>query len=140
MEGIVSADDLSKDELYEVSRVWLTQNMKSADGQILLDDDDKSKIVSTGNVLLEKYAGTSIVRSLNYKLSMFFKEGRMKYVFENIVISADNSHTALDDYMSERIGKKKKKFQLEIDEVLAKLISKYENQLKSGKNSEFENW
>ncbi|MFN3445387.1 MAG: DUF4468 domain-containing protein, partial [Bacteroidia bacterium] len=84
----ITLDSLSKDELYKRGREWMLRTLKSGDAQVSLSDDDKNSLTGTGNILLENESGTycyTTDRGINFKISVFFKEGRVKYLIEHVV-------------------------------------------------------
>lgn len=87
-EGVITLDSLSKDELYKRGREWMLRTLKSGDAQVSLSDDDKNSLTGTGNILLENEPGVfcyTTDRGVNFKISVFFKDGRVKYLIEHVV-------------------------------------------------------
>lgn len=90
IEEVVLTDSLSKKEAYYRAKVWIASTFKSSDEQIVYDEAEFSNIIGTGNILLPPTSGSFVYvkdRIVNFKLAIFFKEGRYKYRLDNIVFS-----------------------------------------------------
>ena len=94
--------------LYERAKEWMLRNLKSADNQVSLDDKVKEKLIGTTNLLLpdkkENAFSYSSERVLNFKLSVFVKNGRYRVMIENIVYSEVVETYYLDGHNERRPG------------------------------------
>lgn len=102
MEGVVEVENATKEQLYDRAKLWVASNLKSSDTQAFYDEETHEQIVTNGNLLLDNKA-MQINRSVNFKLSLFFKEGRFKYTIDQIVMGVTN--TSLDRSNQSRIIK-----------------------------------
>lgn len=89
MDTVRTVEGVPDTVLYERAKEWMLRNMKSADSQVSLDDKAKEKLIGTPDLLLPNktwnafsYSGQ---RMLNFKLSVFVKDGRYRKIIENIV-------------------------------------------------------
>jgi hypothetical protein len=91
MDTVLTIDGSSSTMLYERAREWMLRNLKSADSQISLEDKDGARLIANANLLLPEKpfkAGSKYTqRVLNYKISVFLKEGRYRVIIENIIYS-----------------------------------------------------
>src|SRR5258708_984965 len=90
-QGIIKVDSLPKKELYLRAKDWVVRTLKSSDNNINIDDKDYNSLTSTGNILLpdigNRMSYLFTERHLNFKLTIYFKDGRVKYLMENMVHS-----------------------------------------------------
>lgn len=90
-QGIIKVDTIGKRELYTRAKDWVVRTLKSSDNNINLDDKDFNSLTATGNIMLPDIGNRMSVmfteRYFNLKISIYFKDGRVKYVLENIVHS-----------------------------------------------------
>lgn len=157
MEGVVEVENSNQEELYNRAKLWMAGNLKSSDNQTLYDDESHQQIIASGNLLLDN-KGLQINRSLNFKLSVFFKDGRFKYVVDQMVL--DLTNTSLDGtnktrfvesvndiyskyYKKNQKSKKEKsryKIMDELDEELGKLIDNLQQSLSQTAVPESSDW
>lgn len=130
-EKVETVPTLSKQEVYEKARKWTIRNLKSSDSNIELDDGSYSQLTSTGNMPLSDFIFALVCYAsnvnLNFKFNVFFKEGRYKVVFENMVFSITekcDKSTQFNHYPLEKMPltkKKQAKIHSEIEENMQKL-------------------
>ena len=91
LDTVVVSDTIQSAVLYERAREWMLRNLKASDNQVSLEDDSKTRLIGTANLLLPGKKGPDksihTDRVLNFKLSIFLREGRYRVVAENIVYS-----------------------------------------------------
>lgn len=121
MEGVIEVENVSQEELYNRAKLWMAGNLKSSDAQSLFDEENHEQIVTNGNLLLSNKA-MQINRSVNFKLSVFFKKGRFKYVIDQMIVDATN--TSLD-------GSNKTRFVESVNEVYEKYHRKNQKKKKA---------
>jgi hypothetical protein len=87
-EAIVKVDSIKTEVIYNNAKEWIVRNLKSSDNNMSFDKESKT-ITSTGNMHLEDRGGLCLYKefNLNFKFSVFIKEGRYKYIIENFYIS-----------------------------------------------------
>ncbi len=85
-ERVIAVDTISKDDQYKRARLWMAENLKSSDEQILADEENHEYIIGTGNVFLPDQ---TLLREkvVNFKMSIYFREGRYKVIFSELVYS-----------------------------------------------------
>jgi hypothetical protein len=94
-QDVVKIDSTTKQQLYQKTRSWILENLKSADNIIDLDDKQQNTLNASGVLLLDKqyfgpFGATSYANAkLSFKVSFQFKEGRFKYTFSNFIYTAD---------------------------------------------------
>lgn len=151
-ETILDIEGVSQKDLYERTKIWMARNLKSSDNQTLLDDEGHERIIGTGNLLLAN-RGLITDRILNFKLSVYFKEGRCKIVGDNMVFSETwnsldgSNRTAMNHDLNQVFQKmtsqkkqKRKKFMDDIDEAFAQPLKSLESDLRSGSSNESDDW
>ncbi|MBK0402292.1 DUF4468 domain-containing protein [Adhaeribacter sp. BT258] len=143
MENVVQVSNIQRDELYNKSRIWLAQNLKSSDNQVFLEDTNKENLIATGNLLLDR-KGLLSDRVLNFKLSLAFKDGRYKYVIDKIVFSEKFTNIDgkvsyytydLDQHYAKMHSKNKDKKGNKFEEIDAELITLMTNLEKTLNNT-----
>src|SRR4051812_12967926 len=74
-EGVVKADSLTKDQLFNSAKEWLVRTLKSSDNNVNLNDRESGSLTVTGNLKLEDRAAFCAYRNinLNFKFSVFVK-------------------------------------------------------------------
>lgn len=85
-ESVVHVDSVPASQLYDRAKEWMVRNLKSADNNNNLSDKESGSLTSTGNIKLEdrsNFGCRFTDFNLNFKLSVFVKEGRYKYIIEN---------------------------------------------------------
>jgi hypothetical protein len=94
-QGIIKVDSANKQELYSKAKTWVLRTLKSSDNMIELDDKDYSTIIGSGTIIMNN-AGYSGMLSysfengkLNFKVIFQFKDGKVKYTFDNFSYSAN---------------------------------------------------
>jgi len=79
--------DLSKDQIYSLSRSWMVDHFRSADNVIQFDDKEMGKIEGKG---YSDYSGSSfdILECQNwYTISILIKDDKAKIVIDNLLYS-----------------------------------------------------
>ncbi|MES2619801.1 MAG: DUF4468 domain-containing protein [Bacteroidota bacterium] len=85
-QGVVKDDSVAKEELYARAKSWILKTLKSSDNMVQLDDKDFNSITGSGTILLDKKSSGPYSYQngkLNFKLTVQFKDGRLRYTFEN---------------------------------------------------------
>ncbi len=84
-EGVVEVDSNSADQLYAKAKLWLANSFVKSKNVIDLDDPTSKTIVANGNapVIIMGNLGKEDGGYVSFKLSLFFKDGRYKYVLTN---------------------------------------------------------
>ncbi len=87
--GVVKVDSLNVDAIFNSSKEWLVRHLKSSDNNVNLTDKESKSLTATGNIHLENRSGLCAYKdiNLNFKFSVFVKEGRYKYIVENFYCS-----------------------------------------------------
>ncbi len=87
-EGIVKVDSISKAEIFSRAKEWIVRNLKSSDSNVNLDDKESKSLTSAGNIHLENRLGHYYSNiNLNFKLSVFVKDEKYKYIVESFTIN-----------------------------------------------------
>ncbi len=151
MDGIIQVEDVSMQELYERSKVWMTNNITSSNKLSEHEQDSVKQLTGHGNVILSG-GGPIKNKTLDFNITLYFKDGRLKYVINQLVLmdyggaigSTDGSPTYQEmDPLYEKQFKKgqgKKGIQLLIDEKLSSLINSLTNAVNKQSKSETEGW
>ena len=142
-EEVVQCDkSLSEKDLYSKSQDWVILNYNS-DGNImqLLDPVD-FKIICTGSFYYSDPGSNSEAASgrIEYSLSLYFKDGRYKYVFSNFIHKgnvASNSFGLItnSDVFQGKIPLSGKKWRAKIwNDIKSKIRHRVSSQAKSLEN------
>ena len=89
-QGVIICDSsLTQQMLYERCKEWVVRNLKTDDNNINLNDKDFKQLTTTGLIKGSdiSYAGFCIMTNcgIEFKLTLDFKNGRVRYTVENIV-------------------------------------------------------
>ena len=131
IEGVVQMDGQTKEQLYEKAKLWTLTSLKTSDNLNEFDDEEHSRIIATGTILLQnRVSGCGYTDcKLNFKMLVIFKEGRYKYTIDNMVHHyirrcGHGSHQSLTAPIAEiGFGKKmKSKIYDEVEEKLKTLM------------------
>ncbi len=93
-QGVVKVDSATKQQLYFKAKAWILKTLKSTDNIVELDDKEFNSITASGTIIMNKIGGNGPFSSslddakLNFKVIVQFKEGKLKYAFENFTYSA----------------------------------------------------
>jgi|GEM_PF-3644145 len=153
MEGVIQVDKVSKQELYERSRIWMATNVTSGNNQTTNERDTITQLIGSGSLIFES-SGPKGSKTLNFNIKIYFKDGRLKYLIQNLVlitypgqINSNNSNMGptyqdLNLLYEKRFNKKqdKKNFQLLVDEKLTSLVESLKNAVSKTSKSESEGW
>lgn len=167
---VVEITNMTKKQLHEKSKSWILSTLKSADNMVGLagEGNDYSEIVATGNLFIDKMEydwhqqyGKRLKRdvsniSLNFKFIVKFKEGRLKYSIENLLLSYDgpSAYTAINTNYTTGLkevicplhiqGKRKgifeNEFQVKIQELVGKQINNLVGDFIKSMSSTEEDW
>lgn len=88
-EGVVQVDSLSAEQLYLKSRFWLANVFVKSKNVIDLEDPINKTIIAKGNapVIIKGNLGDEPGGYVSFKLSLFFRDGRYRYIltdFEHV--------------------------------------------------------
>jgi hypothetical protein len=159
-EDVVKQDDFSKKDIYDKAKLWIVTTLKSGDNMVELGGDESTDITGTGNVALPEQTypagGTMITMvniSVNFKFSIFCKDGRYKYKVENFTLRSvvSNGYNAmeyrdpLENLIIRGLESKKKKGKSDviiqlIHEDTNNAINSLISDLKKEINSKKEDW
>lgn len=122
--GVVSAEGLSKKELYDKAKFWIVSTLKSGDNMVELGGDNSDQIVGTGNLVMEDlpsgYSKNDKIKnlSLNFKFIVFIRDGRYKYELSNFLLNYNHFlylwqsySSGLEDIKTPNFMKNEKKIQ-----------------------------
>lgn len=152
IEKVVEIPNTKKTEAYDRAKIWMASKLKSNDQQIFSNDEKKESLIGTGNLFLPSRF-LEEERMLNFKMSIFFKDGRYKYeiselVYSSVSVTLDQqtrtpSKGGLNGAYRRLYTKKKfkkRKFFLQIDEVFKKLTDDLEKAIISEVPSQSDDW
>lgn len=78
-EGIVPVEGVSKEEMFKRAKDWVLSNFKTGDNNIQFDEQSLS-IYNSPIVKMKR-----ITNHLNFKIAIYFKDGKYKFRFDNII-------------------------------------------------------
>lgn len=81
-EGVVEVDSVFAGQLYSRAKLWLANAFVKSKNVIDLDDPSGNTIIAKGNapVIIMGNFGKESGGYISFKLSLFFKDGRYKYI------------------------------------------------------------
>ncbi len=151
MEGIIYVEGTSEQDLYERSKAWMTTNIASFNELTVLEQDSVKQLKGSSNIILSG-GGPIPSKTLDYNITIYIKEGRLKYVIQQLIL-IDHSGTigssdGTPNYQDlnplyekrDKKGQSKKDIQLLIDEKLAALINSLSKNVQKKISSETEGW
>ena len=96
-EGVVVLSGQNKETIFKKAKSWIVTTLKSGDNMVALGGNNSDEITGTGNILIEnisttipKFYYTMIEGNLNFKFSIFCKDGKYKYRVENFTYTYKN--------------------------------------------------
>ena len=143
-EGVVAVENVSKEEMYKRSKQWVLSNLKTGDNNIGFDAEAQS-INNTATIVMDPVGGFGwmITQGLfNFKIQLEFRDGRYKFIFDNIVVQSLYSTGIVETLAFEKITKNNKPakhIKNEVNEKLAALAQSLEAAVKGAKSSN-DNW
>lgn len=144
-ENVVNVGNVSKEEMFKRAKQWVLSNLKTDDNNIGFNEEQQT-INSTATLVMTPGGGFSwtITHGLiNFKLKLEFRDGRYKFVFDNIVVQAVfGGGGGVVTLPYEKLNKKQKPAKYMIDQVnekLGALAMSLEAAVK-GNKSENDNW
>lgn len=143
-ENVVNVEGVSKEEMFKRAKTWIIANLKTEDNNINFDEAGMS-ITNTATLVLKAASGFNWAIThgvVNFKLNIMFKEGRYKFIFDNIVVQAayaDGIVETLNYDQLQRNNKPAKHIRKEVNEKLLAVSSQLEAAIKSGGKAN-DNW
>jgi len=153
-QGVVKVDSVSKEQLYSRAKAWILKTLKSSDNMVELDDKDFNSITGSGTIITDRIRGgggpfayTYENAKLNFKVTAQFKDGRLKYSFDNFSYAADkmfNGHyngAVLSTLEHLDLPKKEKEAILnDAAEKMKMLVGSFTNEVSKVNAANKENW
>ncbi len=138
-EIVTQTEGISQEEIYKRAKEWMLRTLKTSDNMVSFDDESKSSLISTGNIFLESQGGWCAWNqiTLNFKISIYCKEGRYKTIIESFIHNAivncgttsSNSSTPLEDLRQSKQGKRSLE---DADNKIQAMLKEIETTIKSG--------
>lgn len=104
-DTVIDAPNITKDVLFSRVKSWTVANIKSADNNNVYDDKEY-KIINTAAIKIEPKNGfgwTLTDGFFDFKLSIFFKDGRLKIHIDNVVFHAEFMSANPETYTYEQL-------------------------------------
>lgn len=96
-EKVVEVPELTKDEIYTATKVWIAQNFKSAKAVIEIDSKEDGLIVGNGIIDYPCDGIECLAKGdwrVPFTMRVDIKEGRFRLSFSNIKLAWDASYNA----------------------------------------------
>ncbi len=144
-ENVVNVEGVTKEEMFTRAKKWIIANFKTSDNNIQFDEANMS-ITNTATVVLKAASGFNwaITSGLvNFKLNLQFKDGRYKFVFDNIAVQcaySDGIVETINYDQAQRNNKPAKHIRKEVNEKLLAIEMQLENTIKTGGDKAKDNW
>lgn len=91
---VIELPEMDKKAIYEKAKLWMVSTLKSSDSMTELSNEESDQLIGTGNLNISEFKvpspmGTYLSRGavLNFKVLIFCKDGRFKYVLENFTFN-----------------------------------------------------
>lgn len=139
-QSVVNVDNVSKEEMFKRAKEWVLTNFKTDDNNIKFDESNM-EIISTTTAVLKTASGFNwaITHCLcNFKLNIQFKDGKYKFVFNNIAVQAAYADGIVETLNYEQVQRNNapaKHIRKEVNEKLLSLGNQLENAIKNGSKS-----
>lgn len=143
-ENVVNVEGVSKDEMFTRAKQWIVSNLKTDDNNIAFDAAGAT-INNTATLVLKPAGGFNWAITsglINFKLHLQFKDGRYKFLFDNIVVQAAYADGIVETMGYEQIlrnNKPAKHIKQEVNVKLEALAQQLEAAIKNGTASK-DNW
>lgn len=87
LEEVIQVGTASKEQLFQNAKDWTLRTLMSFDNLYHFDEEHRNKIIANANLTLRRrstfFCNINEPR-LNYKMTIMFKDGRYKYVIDNL--------------------------------------------------------
>lgn len=142
-EDVITVENVAKEEMFKRAKQWILSNLKTSDNNIQFDEKELS-IINDANLIIKQGGGySSFIASgiTNLKVTLFFKDGRYKIRFDNVIVHIERGNgypTVITPYtslMAERNSKGKTHVINETNIQLGAIISKLEAAIKNSDNA-----
>ena len=97
-EKIADLPSVTKEQAYDRVKQWILTNFKTADNNIAFDDKEKGSISTSTTIMLDKSNWMITVPSAEFKISFFFKEGKIKITASQFVMQSNNYLVPFDQF------------------------------------------
>lgn len=152
-QGIVKVDSATKQQLYAKAKAWVLKTLKSSDNMVELDDKEFNSITGSGTIIMNKVGGSGFMSyvyddaKLNFKATFQFKEGKVKYTFDNFSYSANKmfngayNGAVLSPLDNLDLGKKEKEQVLkDASSKMNSLVSSFTSDISATTNKLKDDW
>ncbi|WP_129019502.1 DUF4468 domain-containing protein [Edaphocola flava] len=143
-ESVVNIEGVTKEEMFNRAKQWIIANLKTNDNNIAFDAN--SLTINNSATLVLKPAGGfnwAITSGfINFKLNVQFKDGRYKFVFDNIVVqTAYMGIVATAAYGDLKTNRKPVQYvRQEVNTNLLAIAQQLEAAIKNGSSKTSDNW
>ena len=89
LEEVIQVETSSKEQLFQNAKNWTLRTLMSFDNLYHFDDEHQNSIIASANLTLKRrstFLCTIDDPRLNYKMTVMFKDGRYKYIIDNLVL------------------------------------------------------
>lgn len=106
---VVNVNNKSQKEIYDMAKEWIAENYQANKIAIILDDEEKGKIIFKSNFTTVLFMKPGLIR---YTLTLEFKDYRFRYTCTDMAYySEDSGETLLED--DKTFSKKRTKAEIE---------------------------
>ena len=88
LEEVIQVETSSKEQLFQNANDWTLRTFMSFDNLYHFDEEHRNSIIASANLMLRRRSTllcTINEPRLNYKMTIMFKDGRYKYIIDNLV-------------------------------------------------------
>lgn len=106
---VVQVPDKNADQLYSLAREWFAETFKSADDVLQMDDPVAGKLIGKGMGKGYHKGIAPIPFNYEFTVKVFVKDGKYKYMIDNIALVTNSIRTNCEDYVIAKAKFKNKK-------------------------------
>ena len=143
-DSVVTAEGQSKEQMYQRAKEWVIAHFKTDDNNVSYNAESSS-ITTTSTIVLKTGSGFnwSITHCIcNFKLNIQFKDGRYRFVFDNIIVQAAYADGIVETLNYDDVQKNNapaKHIRREVNEKLAAIADQLAQAVQGG-NSDNNDW
>jgi Domain of unknown function (DUF4468) with TBP-like fold len=142
-EGVVPVEGVTKEEMFKRAKQWVLSTLKTGDNNIQFDES--TSIINSSTILVKgkKGMGYSPDALINFKINIWFKEGKYKFRLDNVLVRTTESGAPIVAYAPKLRNYTKGYNNYLVGKINSEFIGLTENlekAIKTGNASSKDNW
>lgn len=137
-EGVVPVEGISKEEMFKRAKEWVLSNLKTGDNNAQFNEQEL--VIYNNPTISVKVKGFPDGYA-NFKIKISFKDGRYKFIFDNVIVIYDSKTKPYTDadVMFYGYGRTSQKLVKGINQSFAQISADLENAIK-GNTAKKDDW